>query len=277
MDPNTTPVLQKSPMRVAVSGLSKQLYRSSPVPLNDYIPLSRLADELAVDVERLRPLLEHRYLRTMSERPDFAQTIVARPPKGAMDWLRTMFMPLSMRPFFPVPDISRLLGMSTDDFRYICLSDGIPIYSDPAFGELISISGFQALERGLLRMQTPARFDRQAMMLVLGNSKQTRIAGRAKPLPYRVSLEREISRVLRLPEPDRTFRATELWRAYNDAEAFTSLLDRDERAPVPLWKQKVQKRMDKLKSIAMGGPKAMERLGVATGPSTQENEPSSVA
>jgi hypothetical protein len=138
----------------------------------------------------------------------------------------------------------------------MCVTDNIPLQEDPVFGELISVSAFYLLQRSWLKMLNPTRRDRAALMLMLGILKGAEPRGRMKPLPFSERLNREISRIAHMDEPDRSLRATDLWIAYNEADTLTDCLDayfgneKQRRR-----KEKLDKRVDVIEKRLAGGPR----------------------
>jgi hypothetical protein len=255
IQPGTSQSLRDSPTSVADRSLRRHLLRKSPIPLSEYVSLQRLADELEVELDRLKPLIANRYLRILSLKDDMATTVVARPSPEAMGWLRTMFMPLDMRPLIPVSEVVATFGISEDELRYICVTDNLPIYNDPVFGELMSVTGFWALSKGLVAMRNPLRSDRQMLMMVLAQMKNVRDLGRLKPLSYSERLESEIRRIMKLPEPDRTLRAADFFRAYQDANTLTDLLEKYETVPTGRQKRIMKRTETMQKRLGNQGSK----------------------
>lgn len=205
------------------------LQRSSPIPVADQITSTQLADELRTSIERIQPLIERGYVRVIHLSEDPSTTIIARPLPAGMDWLRTMFMPLQKRPYIPTTDAAAILGMSDRDLRFICVAENIQVYEDPIFGELLSASGFITLKKGLVAREDALRFDKQTIMLILARLKRVKPKSNSKPGDFRYNerIEKEIARIALLPEPQRTFRATDLWAAFNQADVVTNSLKQD--------------------------------------------------
>lgn len=168
-------------------------------------------------MERLQPLLDHEYLRRI------AFDAVIRPEPEAMAWLRTMFLPLPLRPCLTSAMVSDIVGCEVSELRALCLMYDIPLQADPVFGELMSISSFHRFINAYHHFKEPTRLDRQGLMEML-----------LEALPYGEGLERaipnlkfshrldmEIRRIARLPEPDRTMRAVAFLEAYKDAKNIT--------------------------------------------------------
>lgn len=252
-----SPITANSPSSptspAARSSLQQQLRRKSPVPLSEYITLQRLADELEIDLERLAPLIRHNYLRILHAEDTMAATVVARPTKDAMDWLRTMFMPLDLRPFIPLPEVTASLGATEDELHYVCASQGIPLYSDPAFGELLTVTGFWLLYKGLFAMRSRLRSDRQTLLLILAQIKHVEPPCRPEPLPYSDRLDKEISRIAALPEPDRTIRATEFWKIYSEANTLVECLEKLDQ-PLTKKEERILRRVATMEQ-RLGGEK----------------------
>jgi len=185
------------------------------------ISLHDLAAELGVSLDRLQPLLDHQYLRFTR------QNFVVRPKPAAIAWLRTMFQPLTMRPWLSSQMVADLTGVRIGELQTLCLMYDVPLQSDPVFGELMSIASFHRFFNCLHHYRDPSRFDRQALLRVLMEAisyKDDQEMAIPK-LPFSRRLDHEIRRIARLDEPDRTFRATALLEAYRDAkgvaDAFT--------------------------------------------------------
>ncbi len=70
----------------------------------------------------------------------------------------------------------------------------------------------------LVREQFPACFDRAAVVQYMLGPVRNPI------LPYSVRLDRELRRIARLSEPNRTILATELWEVFHDARSVADAL-----------------------------------------------------
>jgi hypothetical protein len=201
--------------------------RNSPVSRIDYVPLGDLAHELATDVEHLRPLLEHRYLKLVEPKEYLKDCIVARPLPAAMDWLRTLMAPAHMQPIFTMEMLCDLLHCKPKAVRTLCILHNVPLHQDPALGELMSLRSFHLLYRKLYSYAGPARYDRQALLFLLSvRGMKGHERAPKKLLPYSRRVEAEIQRVAKLPEPKRSFRATALLEAYQDADTIAGCLQK---------------------------------------------------
>jgi hypothetical protein len=202
------------------------LKRKSPVPKSAYVSLRELAAELGIsDVERLRPLIDHHYLRMLEAHEYLPDCLVGRPGPGAIKWLKGMLQPISLRPFLPVEMAARLMETNVATLRSLALSHNIQLYDDPAFGELLSIRQFHRLFDKLHDSQDGMiRFDRQAMITMLRRIESPPQVFRTKPLPYSKRVEQELIRIGNLREPDRTLRAVAFWEAYQDASTIKECL-----------------------------------------------------
>ena len=201
--------------------------RNSPVPQSDLATVEELAAELQTPIERLQPLLEHRYLKLVEAKEYLKDTIVARPLPAAMDWLRMMFAPTMMQPIFTIEMVSDLLRCPKRQVRNLCILHNVPLHLDPAFGELMSVRHFNRLYRALYAFEGPARYDRQALLFLC--HLKALINGASKPkkvLPYSRRVEAEITRVAKMPEPERSFRAIALLEAYDDAKTIAECLEK---------------------------------------------------
>lgn len=179
------------------------------------LPLADLAKLLGVDAKRLLPALEYGYLKLVSADPP----LVYEPPPAAIEWLRMMFQPIVMRPFLSSEMVAQLEGVSTNSVRRLCLDYGIPIYSDPVFGELMSIASFYRFHEQMHHQRAPSRFDRQAILAALMHTvrpDEWRIDIKAPKFSRRFELE--VRRIAGLKEPARTDAALRLWEAYRDGK-----------------------------------------------------------
>lgn len=224
---------QRLRRRAAVSSAKLHVFATNvtgmPEPLQngtETISLSDLAAELAVEPERLKPLLDHDYL-TVS-----GPAHVLKPPPAAMVWLRTMFTPIPMRPFLPSQMAADLTGCHLADLRRLCLLYNIPLQDDPVFGELMSVSAFHRFFESLHHFREPSRFDRMALLGMLMQAVPEYLRA-PKTMPFSKRLEKEIIRISRLKEPERTERAMDLWEAYSDAKTVASSIAAAEEVDAP--------------------------------------------
>jgi hypothetical protein len=175
------------------------------------VPLSELASKLGVEPKRLLPAIEHGYLKLVTINPP----TLYEPPPAAIDWLRVMFQPLTLRPFLSSEMVGELEGLSPQSVRRLCLDYGIPIYSDPVFGELMSISAFYRFHQQMHSHRAPSRFDRQAMLWTLLH-EQNGWLDNIKPPRFSRRIELEIRRIAGLDEPARTDAALRLWDSWTE-------------------------------------------------------------
>jgi hypothetical protein len=109
------------------------------------ISVENLARLLETTVERLRPVVEHKCLRVVTAHEDVAQTIVLCPGQRAIEWLRNLFQPLKMRPLIALAEAGKLWNISEAEVLKYCRSAEIPVYSDPAFGYLLTFKALKSL------------------------------------------------------------------------------------------------------------------------------------
>jgi hypothetical protein len=213
----TSVQLRRSAMPAEENALPLPLLRKSPIPQSDQIPIWQLAQELDIDPERAYSLIENGYLRVIQPEP-MKDAIVARPAPAAMEWLRQMFLPLRMRPMIPTEMVALFLEMNPSDVRALCLDHNVHFIDDPVFGELLSITAFHHLHALLYRMRDPMRFDRQSLLSMLVHIQKIKAPDSVKNhYIFSTKIEQEIKRIADLPEPERTFHATELLQCYDDA------------------------------------------------------------
>ena len=201
------------------------LYRNYPIHPSDYIRISDLAIDLDVTPKRLHALIRHEYLRVIEPAENFADTIVAKPLPAAMEWLRNMYAPITLRPFIPIAQAAAMLGLSEAEVRRTCLTYDIPMSSDPVFGELLSPSRFYDIVRSQQSERDPMRFDSQrllfALMFLVGATYK-----KVDPLPYHKRIGREITRICGMREPVRTMRGGNFVIAYNEAATIADCFSR---------------------------------------------------
>jgi hypothetical protein len=209
-----------------------------------------LARLIEAPVEKLRPLVEHKYLRVVVAREKFEQTLVARPGQRATDWLKTMFQPVKMRPLIPLREVGKLWRVTENHVLKVCWSYRIPVYSNPVFGNLMSFKSLKSYARAHMKYHTPLRLDRAGFLRYYLNE----IEGERwkNPPPYSQRLEEEIRRIAHLPEPQRTEQAVQLFVAFRDARTATECfrkereiseeLRKSERSIDDLWEKVMEQK-----------------------------------
>ena len=181
---------------------------------------------LGVTTERLRPLVENGHLRVRVPSDSLSSTIVARPGQRALEWLRTMFQPLEMRPVIPLKEVGKLWRTTEREIIATCKHYRIPIYSEPVFGYLMSFDSLKRYGRARRKYHKPKPLDR-AGFLRFYRSEICHEPWKSPPR-YSERLEMEINRIARLPQPHRTFRSMALIEAFQDARTVTECI-RNER------------------------------------------------
>jgi hypothetical protein len=202
-----------------------------PEPPVESISLADLAKELGVKPDRLPLLVLEGYLRLVKSGCYAEDTFVERPGAGAREWLRAMFAPLKQRPMLPIKDVAKFLQMSLLELRRWCLHFNIPIYMDAAFGELLTLKNFYSLQNGFFEIQSPLRTDRQALFVFFTRVKQLGRHELVKLKRYDLRLEKEIRRIVALPEPQRTVQATSFWSSYRDAKTLAECIFHTNKKP----------------------------------------------
>jgi hypothetical protein len=184
------------------------------------IPVAQLASLLETSIPIVNKLIRKGYLRGGKGQ------MVELPPRSALQWLKLMLQPLPLRPLFTVPEILELSGLTMRVFREIVLAWEIPLYFDPALGELISPDSLIKLINALHSLREPVRFDRAVLlnwMQGIGSNKQV------KPkLPYSKLIELEIQRIAKLEEPARTISARAFYNAFKEARLVSHALNWDQ-------------------------------------------------
>jgi hypothetical protein len=204
------PTSRKPPaFATAIAKVPQALHHSTPQP----ILLRELAVKLDVEPGRLLPLIEHKYLKLVCANPP----TVNEPPPAALEWLRQMLLPITLRPFLSTEMIAMIEGITPHEVRNLCIEYDVPMRFDPVFGELLSLTAYYAFHSNLYRYRDPARFDRQAMIVALLHAANPHGAQRlVKPRTFSIRLEDEIRRIVALDEPARTDAASRLWTSYED-------------------------------------------------------------
>ncbi|MGA8211994.1 MAG: hypothetical protein WB799_00265 [Candidatus Sulfotelmatobacter sp.] len=202
------------------------------------ISVHDLAELIEAPVERLRPLVEHGYLKVVKASPIFEWSIVARPGQRATEWLRNMFQPLELRPFVPLKEAGKLWGVTECEVLKYCKTGKIPVQSDPVFGNLITFGALKSLARARHRYHKPKRLDRAGLLrYYLSEIEGVRWK---EPPPYSQRLEREIGRIATFKEPWRTICSVELIVAFRDARTATECLRRQKEISEELRKSEQQ-------------------------------------
>ncbi len=181
------------------------------------ISLPDLAAELRCNPDRLLPLIEHGYLRQADTNS------VEKPPPAAIEWLRNMLAPLPRKPLLMMEEAAHLLKMPAADLRGFLVHYNIQAFSDPVFGELVSIAGLRKLGQRLESSRHDLRMD--AQQLLFYSITHLGVAGGLHSLPYSVELNEEIIRISRLDNPLRALCAAALIEAWKSAQAVASCLD----------------------------------------------------
>jgi len=199
------------------------------------ISIASLARLVEVPPMRLQPLVEHDYLRVLVPCDDFNQIIVGRPGEHRIEWLRSMFQPLSMRPVVPLKEAAELFGLTERSALEHCWYRHIPVQSDPAFGNLLP---FRSLKRLARAAWSYARFDRAALLrYYMSQIERTRWK---EPPPFSKRLEKEIGRIATLPQPARMIRSVALIEAFRDARTAAECLRRQKKITEELAKSELQ-------------------------------------
>src|SRR5579863_2348861 len=104
------------------------------------ITIEGLAQLLEVPMERLQPLIDHKYLRIVIAKPELGKTVISCPKPAVLEWLRSMFQPLSLRPLVRLDEVNALVRRSQPKVNdhsaerarkrviEICRMYSIPIY-----------------------------------------------------------------------------------------------------------------------------------------------------
>ena len=91
----------------------------------------------------VRRFNENGHLRVRVPSDSLSSTIVARPGQRALEWLKTMFQLLEMRPVIPLKEVGKLWRTTEREIIATCKHYRIPIYSEPVFGYLMSFDSLK--------------------------------------------------------------------------------------------------------------------------------------
>jgi hypothetical protein len=188
------------------------------------ISIADLAQLIESPVEKLRPLVEQKYLLVVMAKAEFEQTVVARPGQRALEWLKMMFQPVKMRPFVTLQEVGKLWGVTANHVLKVCRAYRIPVYSDPVFGDLMSLNALKRFARARMVYYKPKGTGRAPLLRYF--LSQIEGVRWKDPLPYGQRLDREINRIAHLPEPERTIRAMAFYEAFRDARTVMECLRR---------------------------------------------------
>lgn len=172
------------------------------------ISLSLLAKELNVPVEKIIPLVEHGYLRSIDP------TTVEAPSPAALLWLRSWFQAPMAKPLFSARDVADILGISEKAIPALAAAHDAPVTVDPALGMVFSIWGARKLILEVIG--DGVRFDRGAILYFL-------LGGQKPCPPFSESVELEIERISKLEEPSRSIRREAFLANWMTAEAFAGV------------------------------------------------------
>lgn len=172
------------------------------------ISLSLLAKELNVPVEKIIPLVEHGYLRSIDP------TTIEAPSPAALLWLRSWFQPAMAKGLFSARDIADILSISEKAIPALAAAHDAPVTVDPALGMVFSVWAARKLILEVLG--DGVRFDRGAILHFL-------LDGQKPCPPFSESVELEIERISKLEEPARSIRKEAFLDAWKAAEAFAGV------------------------------------------------------
>lgn len=173
-------------------------------------------------------LVKAGYLKKVGYRGCTGEVILPAP--AALKWLKECFQPLPMRPILKIAEVAKMTGTDKGTVRSLCLTYDIPIHVNEALGELFTIVEFEKFLDRLHGSLETNRFDRGAFLhylRVILDRKKTRL----NPPAFHERVEKEIGRILRLPEPERTIRAGIFVNCYSSARSVIDCLKNyDEKA-----------------------------------------------
>jgi hypothetical protein len=128
------------------------------------ITIADLAQLIKAPVEKLRPLVEHKYLRVVFLREPFERTVVACPGQRATEWLKMMFQPVKMRPLIPLKEVGKLWKVTENHILDMCRISRIPVHSDPEYGNLMSFNALKSYARARMKYFKHKGTDRASLL-----------------------------------------------------------------------------------------------------------------
>lgn len=174
------------------------------------------------------PLIAAGYLNIVETAGELKKTLVAKPTQNMIDWFRAMLGPVQLRPMIPAREVARMFRLKPHQVVSVCERLHLPIYDDPVFGGLVSAKTIFTINSFYLEIVSPMRVDRQTLVTIIG-----RLKGKSPARSYRfvhvyfTSFEKEIQRIAKLMEPQRTIAATAFWQVFTDADLFVDLIPQD--------------------------------------------------
>jgi hypothetical protein len=190
-------------------------------------------------IQRVHLLVKMGYLRYHNE----DEEKITLPSPSALRWLHAMLLPPPERPLFTVDEVAKITNSSSEFIRKLCATYAIPIHADESWGELISPDSFIRLLDSLFGYRTPMRFDRAALVEWMRGMRRDRQL--RYNLAYSQLINTEITRIVRLPEPERTMRAVAFWEAYRDAKMISNCMG-EYYATVKAEMGRVEKRVNRM-------------------------------
>jgi hypothetical protein len=225
------------------------------------ISIADLARLIECPVEKLQPLVEHKYLRVLFPKQEFERTIVSRPGQRATDWLKMMFQAMKMRPLIPLREVGKLWKVSENHIFKICRHYRIPVQSDPVFGNLISFNGLKSFARARMKYHKPKAYDRTFLLRYF--LSQIEGVRWKDPPSYTMKLEMEIRRIATLPYPQRMINAMALIEAFRDARTATECIRREGEIYEELLKSEAS--VEELRRKVLSGNWRSQARSVGTG------------
>src|ERR1700735_2961632 len=92
------------------------------------VSIEDMAADLCVDLDKIRLLIQHGWLKVVREHTIPALYLVGNPPPAAKMWLKQTLGPLPLIPFLPTRYARDLLEMKESAFRRLILDHGILVH-----------------------------------------------------------------------------------------------------------------------------------------------------
>lgn len=209
----------------------------------------QLALKLGISNQMVGLLVKDGYVRIVHSHYQWGRTVITNPPRHLLRWLKTMYRPIHERPIIRIDEIAKITGASKATVKRWLRRAGIKYELTLSHDEVISAFELELFAQQLPNLKT-VRFDRISILQYLCQEQ----LGEWMPdkvIPYSMSLEREIKKIARMEEPQRTFRATELWGAFLDARTvaeglrdYRYKLEREEVKRADRWLTELMNKLD---------------------------------
>jgi len=190
----------------------RRMYREMPQLGRRQAPVSvyHLAKALMISPDVIKLLVEEGFLRVAHRGPNYLKTKIARSTYPTAQWPN---IPLR---WLPRPGILKL-----NDLVELCRRHGISVAKDSCMGPVLGVKQAGKLMRLVQQITYPRAIDRYSLMLWLCGIEPVKLREIPAYLPL---AEKEIRRVSKLPDPQRTEQAIRLLSRFREARKIVEVL-----------------------------------------------------